>query len=192
MYIIKNITTNDVSIPDLRITLSPGDQIDLDMITSRFYIDQSSSLKGLFAAKKLKCLIKNDTSGMVQIKSAEAPANTDSYQDNISIIDTIKNLEQKLSKKIEDKINSQQHIDGNALNQALVVMQGLLSQIAKNNPAEQKTTTPVDDISETKAVDINSRTINRLTNNVQSKVKHESQTTDNNVKDNIQELEGLL
>jgi len=188
VFVVKNITKNEISIPDLRINLSPGDQVDLDMVTSRFYIEQSWTLKGLLRNHGLKCIVKDDGSGVYQIKTAENPSYNPNEKTSSDVIAAVKNLEEKLSKRLDEKIASQSQqpqIDINLLNQALSALQGIASQSIKGNV--EKT-----DVDNSLVVDIQKRTLDRLSNSSTSNVKHEEQITDNNVSKNIEELEGLL
>mgnify|MGYP003473208947 FL=1 len=189
MYLVKNVSKFDISIPDLRITLAPGDQIDLDMVASRFYIDQSSSLRRAFGPNGLKCVYKNgggEASPLPEAKIAttETPANKN---DSVDVINAVKQLEEKLSKRLDEKMSSQPQIDLNLLNQTLSALQGVVSQVSKpkEEVVEQK------EIDDPRIVDIHKRTLNRLSSNLESNVRHEEQTTDNNVTKNIQELENL-
>lgn len=193
MYIIKNICTHDVTIPDLRITLTPGEKLDLDMVTSRFYIDQSSMLRGLFRANKLQCIIKDTGVGGYEVyhepyvEQKPAPT-TDNSQ---SVIDAVKKLEEKLTKRLDEKVqNSQPQLDLTALNQVIQSLQTIVGQggsaIKPAQPTENK------DIDDSKMVDIQKRTVNRLVNKAESKMTHDEQTTDKDVNKNLRELEDLL
>lgn len=187
MFVVKNITKRELDIPELRVTLSPGHTIDLDMISSRFYIDQSRSLKSLFNSKSLLCLAKDSGVGSLQIKTNENIEND--ITSTTDVLSSIKQLEEKLAKRIDEKVsNSHANVDVNALNKALAALQNLV--IANSQPqAQVQENKSVDD---GKLVDIQKRMVNRLAGNAESKVKHEEQTTDKDVTKNIQELEGLL
>ena len=84
-------------------------------------------------------------------------------------------------------MSSQPQIHLNLLNQTLSALQGVVSQVSKpkEEVVEQK------EIDDPRIVDIHKRTLNRLSSNLESNVRHEEQTTDNNVTKNIQELENL-
>lgn len=197
MYVIKNISKSDVSIPDLRVTLSSGDQIDLDMITSRFYIDQSSALRRMLNGGSLKCILKDDGSGKIQIKMQEAvasPIDQAAQTSPLDVMNAVKQMEEKLSKRLDERINSQPQIDINAVNQALQALQSIANQASSGQPNKNAQTTKADDtdIVDERVVNIHERTLDRLSSKAESKVKHEEQTTDSNVNKNIQELEGLL
>lgn len=188
MFVVKNITRHDVDIPELRVTLSPGHTIDLDMISSRFYIEQARSLRSLFSSKSLLCL--NKDSGSINMQPVTA---TDQPQQNSSmdVINSIKQLEEKLTKRIDEKVShSQPAVDVNALNQALAALQNLTAIVGNSQSQSQPQETK--DVDQGKLVDIQKRMVNRLAGNAESKVKHEEQTTDKDVTKNIQELEGLL
>jgi hypothetical protein len=194
MYIIKNITTYDITIPDLRITLTPDEKIDLDMVTSRYYIDQSSTLRGLFRANKLQCIIKDTGINTYEVHRQEyqpiieSPKPEANQQD---VIDAVKKLEEKLAKRLDEKMqNSQPQIDMNAINQVLQTLQNLVgnNQQVASKPIE----TNAKDIDDKKMVDIQKRTVNRLVNKTESSVKHDEQMSDRNINRNASELEDLL
>jgi len=187
VYIVKNMSKSEVSIPDLRLTLSSGDQIDLDMISSRFYIDQSSILKGMFTSGYLKCICKDDGSGKVQIKTDVEPILSSQLNSPIDIINAVKNMEEKLAKRLDEKINSQPQIDVNAINKALQVLQSIANQANLQTTKAENV-----DVVDERVVNIHERTLDRLSNKAESKVKHEEQTTNSNVNKNIEELEGLI
>jgi len=188
MFVVKNITKHDVDIPELRVTLSPGHTIDLDMISSRFYIEQARSLRSLFSSKSLLCL--NKDSGAINMQPAAA-ADQPQQNSSMDVINSIKQLEEKLTKRIDEKVShSQPAVDVNALNQALAALQNLTAIVG--NSQSQVQSQEAKDVDQGKLVDIQKRMVNRLAGNAESKVKHEEQTTDKDVTKNIQELEGLL
>lgn len=192
MYIIKNISVHDVTIPELRITLSPNEKIDLDMVTSRFYIEQSRNLKAMLRCDKLKCIVKDD--GSVTVKIPDMPQFIEDVEQTnpVNVMDAVKELEEKLAKRLEEKVaNAQPQVDMNAFNQALAALQNLVGGIKSpvNSPQPQE---KIDDVDNKKLVDIQKRTLNRLVNKAESNVKHEEQTTDKDVRRNVSELEGLL
>jgi len=189
MFVVKNITKHDVDIPELRVTLSPGHTIDLDMISSRFYIEQARSLRSLFSSKSLLCL--NKDSGSINMQPTVAMADQPQQNSSMDVISSIKQLEEKLTKRIDEKVShSQPAVDVNALNQALAALQNLTTIVGNAQPQPQSQ--EAKDVDQGKLVDIQKRMVNRLAGNTESKVKHEEQTTDKDVTKNIQELEGLL
>lgn len=198
MYVIKNITSQEISIPELRVTLSPDEKIDLDMVSSRFYIDQSSLLRSLFRANKLKCIIKDNGQGALEIATKErvAPqqASPIPNKDQHDVLDAVKKLEDKIYKKLDEKVqNSQPVIDVNALNQVLQSLQTIVNNTTNSQvAAPQVNQKESDNIDHNKMIDIQKRTVNRLVNKAESHVKHDEQTTDKDVSKNIKELEGLL
>lgn len=197
MFIVKNISNQDVELPDLHIVLSSKDQIDLDMVTSRFHSEQSRSLKGAFRGGYLKVIVKDDHRGDYQIKTDElarqqpifiTPPDPNKNQD---VIAAVKQLEEKLAKRLDDKLSNtpqQPQIDLTALTQALAVLQNLTNQAAKPAAPEK-----VEEASDERVVDIHKRTLDRLSKDAQSNVKHTEEKADNSsVQRNIDELEGLL
>jgi len=196
MYVVKNISTREISMPDLHIVLSPGDQIDIDMMCARFRSEQSFGLKQLIVGGYLKVIIRDDHRGGIQIKTPEAkmPEDMPEYiPKNRDVLDAVKDMEEKLGKKIDEKIaNSQQsQIDPNLLNQALSALQALASGgVAAPQVPDKVINT---EISDKKAVEIQQRMLNRKAINTESNVTHTEQIVDNSdIKKNMDELEGLL
>ena len=111
MYIVKNISKTEVSIPELRVNLAPNDQIDLDMVSSRFYIDQSSLLKRCLRNNALKCIFKDDGSGAFQIKRSEYVQDVKAEVSPSDVVDAVKQLEEKLTKRLEERVSTQPQID---------------------------------------------------------------------------------
>lgn len=192
MYIIKNVSTHDVTVPDLRVTLTPGEKIDLDMVTSRFYIDQSSMLRGLFRANKLQCIMKDTGVGGYEVYQPQIEVQQPVVDNSQSVIDVVKKLEEKLAKRLDEKVqNTQPQVDINALNQVLQNLQAIVGQGSLSNVKTQQNTQNTD-IDDSKMIDIQKRTVNRLVNKAESKVTHDEQTTDKDVNRNLRELEDLL
>lgn len=198
MFIIKNVSKREIDIPQLRIFLGPNEQIDLDMISSRFYTDQCSMLKSLVGGGVIKVLAKDDHSGTFQIKTAEVDQRTHVTitppADNRDVLDAVKKLEEKLSRRLDDKIaaqSQQPQVDMQALTQALTALQSIVSQQA--GKVEEKPKIEAVEIQDSRMVDVHKRTLDRLAGNAKSNVKHTEQISDNkHVKKNMDELEGLL
>lgn len=194
MFVVKNITNREISIPELRINLSPGNTIDLDMVSSRFYIEQARSLKYLFSSNSIVCVVKDSGSSSVQLNSPEQNYKTDEINNSSQdIINYIKQLDHKLSKRIDEKSSQAiPGVDPEALNKAIGVLMSLQNFIPYQNKKEEKSSEDQKSIDETKVINIQKRTIDRLSSNAQSKVRHEEQKTDKDVTKNAEELEGLL
>lgn len=194
MFIVKNVTNQQIEIPELRVVLAPDEKLDLDMVASRFYIDQSRNLRACFNGKKLLCVFKDD--GTKAIKPVEVNNEQVSTSvKNIDVIDAVKQLEDKLTKRLDEKVaNQQPQVDMNVLNQALAALQSLVNNT--QNPQTAKTAkiddTSISDVDEKRLIDIQKRTVNRLVNKAESNVKHEEQITNTDVNKNVNELEGLL
>lgn len=199
MFVVQNISSQEISIPDLRVVLSPGEKVDLDMVSSRFYIEQSSSLKSYFKCDILKCLIKDSNSETYKIGLNNKIENNHSQEKNAAteIINAVKQLEEKLNKRIDEKVSqtsNQAGIDPNVLNQALAALQALASQNTKKPEEKQEPVQPIEasEMSNKKLIDIQKRTLNRISTNTESKVNYKEEKTDNNITKKTQELEDLL
>jgi hypothetical protein len=169
MFVVKNITKHDIDIPELRVTLSPGHTIDLDMISSRFYIEQARSLKSLFSSKLLVCL--NKDSGSINMQPAAVLADQPQQKSSEDVINSIKQLEEKLTKRIDEKVShSQPAVDVNALNQALAALQNLTAIVGGSQSQPQLQPQETKDVDQNKLVDIQKRMVNRLSGNTESKV----------------------
>jgi len=194
VYIVKNNTSHDLSVPELSLTLGPGNKIDLDMITSRHYIDQSRTLRNLLSTNKMICIVRDDGTGAYQIKRVHVQEPRPQSPSSSDVMESIKQLEDKITKRIDEKVaSSQSQIDVNALNNAISALQALTGGSGKiSHIAEQKIEEAKSEIDPKRLVDIQKRTVGRLVNNAESNVKHDEQITDKDVAKNARELEGLL
>jgi len=181
-------------VPELSLTLGPGNKIDLDMITSRHYIDQSRTLRNLLSTNKMICIVRDDGSGAYQIKRVHVQESKPQSPSSSDVMESIKQLEDKITKRIDEKVaNSQPQIDVNALNNAISALKPLTGVSGKiSHIAEQKIEEAKSEIDPKRLVDIQKRTVGRLVNNAESNVKHDEQITDKDVAKNARELEGLL
>lgn len=195
MYIVKNVTSQDISIPELSITLSPGNKVDLDMVSSRYYIDQSRTLKSLLLTNKITCILKDDGRGSFQIKRVSSVKEPQTQQGPSSsdVIDSIKQLEDKITKRIDEKVtNSQANLDVNALNNAIAALQALAGKGGQVAPTKSEDKDTSGELDEKRLLEIQSRTVGRLVGKSESHVKHEEQITDKDIAKNAKELEDLL
>lgn len=191
MFIVRNVSSRDVGLDDLHVLLSKEDQIDLDMVCSRFLSEQSPSLRHSIRSGMLKVVIKDDHRGGIQIKAVDTKPIVPEKPDNKEVLNAVKALEEKLGKRLEEKLatTQQQAIDPNLLTQAIAALQNIANIKPQTNTEKSQDT----DLSDNKSVEIQQRMLNRKTANTQSNVTHHEQIVDNSdVKKNMDELEGLI
>lgn len=197
MYLVRNISNQEIALGDLRIALKPGQQIDLDMICSRYVAEQSPSLR-VFLKKSMLKIVSKDTPTIVkqvhvkEIVSEKQPANDE-------ILREMREQEKRLIERQELLIKkhlgeaAKGGIDPKAmeaLQAAIAALQGIAgSGGAVAAPKQQKAE---EEISEDTAVEIQKRTLDRLSKNAQGSIKHEESKGKSNVDSNIEELGDLL
>ncbi len=194
MYLVKNVSSQEIALGDLKIALRPGQKFDLDTACPRYVLEQSRSLK--FGVKKgIIKIVKKDGGGPITTKATKVST---SEKDNTDIIKAIKESIKESEKRMIERQNalakrmegSGQGLDESsvaALNQAIAA----LENISKGAVAPQQDTTEFD-LPDEKAVEVHKRTIDRVTKNTKGNIKHSESKTESNVDDKIDELENLL
>jgi type III secretory pathway component EscV len=194
MFIVKNVSKKEVSINSLHISIEPDQQLDIDSVCARFHSEQSFALKQMIIGGLLKVIIKDDHRGGIQVKTPEIamPEEMPEYvPKNKDVINAVKQLEEKLTKTIDSKIqNAQPAIDPSLLSKAVDALQALAVQQNSGNSGSGKVLESIDG---EKAVAIQKRTLDRIAKNTESNVIQSEQVVDNsNVQRNTDELNNLL
>lgn len=196
MYLVRNTSTQEIALGDLRIALKPGQQIDLDMICSRYVAEQSPSLK-VFLKKGMLRIASKDVPNVIkevhEVRVVAAP------QNNEEILREMREQEKRLFDRQEALIRkhladpSKGGMDPKALEAlqtAIAALQGLAAggTVAK---APQRME-PQEGLEEGTAVEIQKRTVDRLSKNAKGTIRHEESKAASNVDKNIDELGNLL
>lgn len=193
MYIVRNVSKQEIALGDLRIALKSGQQLDLDMICSRYVAEQSPSLKTFVSRGMLKIITK-DTPGV--IKEIKTVTIIEKDVRNEDIRREIRESEQRIVERQDAMLRkhlgdvSKKGLDQNsleALQQAITALQQIAG--SKSGPSQSEKESSIDDV---KAVDIQTRTIDRLSKNTQGKIKSEETKSQSSVDGNIDELDKML
>jgi len=202
LYLIKNISRGELALGDLRLSLRPGQQQDLDMIASRYVSEQSNCLRVAIKTGRIK-IIKKD-GGIADIpkskprkvirKNKTTIVEVSTPRDDEAILGEIKQLEKRMAERQdilvrkhlkgetgESKINPEQV---EALNAAIAALQGITGGFV---PKEEEF-----HLADDQAVKIQEKTIERLTKEAKGTISHEEKITKSNVDSQIDELEELL
>lgn len=198
MYLIRNISNQEIALGDLRIALKSGQQIDLDMICSRYVAEQSPSLKVFLKRSMLKIVSKDTPFAGKQITVKEVHVTTPPA--NEEILKEMREQEKRLIERQEILIKkhlgdaaAKSGIDPKAmeaLQSAIAALQGIA--VSGGPQTVSKSSDAGDAIEDGTAVEIQKRTLDRLSKNSQGSIKHEESKSKSNVDSNIEELGDLL
>lgn len=200
MYLIRNISKQELALGDLRLSLKSGQQIDLDTICPRYVAEQSPSLK-IFVSKNLIKIVSKDGAGVIETIRETRIVEKDNG--HVEILKELKEQEKRLTERQDILIRK--HL-GEATKtagldpQSIAALQtaiAALQNIAGGNalgtaPAVAKPQIEDDGIDEKQSIGIQKRTIERLSKNTQGNIKHEESKSKSNVDSNIDELGDLL
>jgi hypothetical protein len=171
MYRVKNITNGKVILGDLgNLVLKKDEEVDLDRMFSRGVIDASKDLQK--AIDPNRCLL-----AVLHRDVPLAPA-----QDISQVEETVRRMLSQMG--VGDHANTQQKLD---------LILAALAKGVQSEPAQQKEERlPDHGVSSEKSIDIQTRLIQRLSNNVEAHVEAKTETRDSDVKKNADDLGNLL
>ena len=192
MFVIKNISDNDVVLDDLRLVLGPNREIDLDKVASRSLTDYSSKLRLAIHQQRVRVVVKDP--------DRNVPGNPAPSLDKAVLADMEDRIKAdfavQLSKK-DDQINQLTA----AIHQLVTQLQKQPAQVVQvvhsGGPVAESTTSDTgsspSDISDDIASSIHAKAMARMEKNVVGNIDHEAETVkDDHLQNNITELEGLL
>lgn len=193
MYWIRNISNQEIALNDLRIALKRGQEIDLDMICSRYFAEQSFSLKHFIKKSMLKIVSKDEPNLSKKIVHNERSASND------EIMKELREQEKRIIER-QDALIKKHLGDANKsgidpktmenLQTAIAAMQAIAQSGGSTAaPKSQNVTEAVEDGT---AVEIQKRTLNRLSRGTQGNIKQNETKSTSNVDSNIDELGDLL
>lgn len=197
MYIIKNISKQDLVLGDLRLSLRPGQQQDLDKISSRYVLEQSTSIKTGIKKRLIKVIRKDSSTSPPTSEAITTIVEKDSNEEVMKEIKALKkdliNRQQAIARQQQTAIESAGGgLGGDAmgqLNQAIAALQSV-AQGGGGSVSEVKD--DEFDLPDDKAVEVHKRTVNRLSKDTKGKITHSESRSNANVDSNIDELEDLL
>lgn len=183
------MTRHDVVLGDLRAIIRPGKQEDLDRFAARYTVEQSTDLRIAMKRGALRLVQKDNPFAQVH----PDPEPVAEKQNNEDVMSALKDMEKRLAARLDNQVqkkSAEASLDDESigkLNDAIAALQGIAvgGGIAPSQEEEIE-------IEDEKAVDIHERSINRLTQGAQSKIKSKEETGSSNAESNISELEDLL
>lgn len=195
MYRVRNVSKQEIALGDLKIALRPGQEIDLDMICSRYIAEQSVSLK-VFLKKSMLKIISKDTPGI--IKHTKEIIVTEKPSNNEEILKELRDQEKRLIERQDLMIKKHlgeatKGLDPKAmeaLQSAIAALQNIVVPTAAK--VEAKPVEAQGPIGDKTAIEIQKRTLDRLSKNVSGKISHEESKSKSNVDSNIDELGDML
>lgn len=190
MYIVKNVSSYEVRLADLRIALKPGQEQDLDLICSRFVADQSGSLKGAISRNEIKIMCRDGIH--IKMKPFEHAAATK----NDEVIQEMRELEKRINERqdalIRKNLAGGKQIDDEtmgALQSAIKALQGIATTGSTEKPQQKQSEIAVPD---DKVVDIQKRMIDRVSKDTKSNIKSSDSKEKSDINKNVDELGDLL
>lgn len=196
MYIVQNITRNEVYLNDLRAIIFPGKQEDLDNFASRHVVEQSKDLRLALKRGGLRIVKKdNPNNGIIESGNNNPPP----AQQSPEVIKAIADMEKRLTENFNLKISK--HVDnpqqGGIDSESMQKLQDAINALQNIAVQGGSTAKSVDqensyDEEDPNVVDIHQRSINRLTKDTKSHIQHKKEQGKSNADSNIEELEDLL
>ena len=196
MYMVKNVSKNEVVISDMHISLPSGRSIDLDMVKPRYASEQSKYLSMAIKSGMLKVIRKDGET----IDPSLIPVVQEDKSN--SLIDALKEMEKRLTeninaqvtKTVSDQKEASQTLDVSGLNSAVESLQKIIMNNGiQSTPQQGKIGTQEEiGMDEAMMVDIHTRAVSRMSKNVEGNLRHEEVKEKSNISDNLDELEGLM
>lgn len=197
MYIIKNVTTYEIPLADLRIALKPNQQQDLDLICSRSIAEQSGDLKGALVKGSIKIVNKDGMAISNKFRLIPDLVNNStvsSSNNQPEIIKEIRDLEKRINERqdlmMRKHMSSPKGLDEKTtenLNSVIEALKSLAGHSGSSQPGYQET-----EIDDKKAVDIQERVINRVAKDSKGSIKSEESKEKASIDKNVDELGDLL
>lgn len=193
MFFIVNTTKQSLSISDLKLILGPRQGIDLDVKHSREQAEKSAGLKKLI--KKGMISVKNKTEPVVESRFVQ-----EIHTHNHNELDMEKmkaDIMSGLKEAIVESIPTQQPQPQVQPGVDMAELAKMIAQLVPQGQAGQVINSMKHDedvkVNDDVLADIHSRTVNKIVEGVESgDINCESSTTQNDIDENIDELEGLL
>lgn len=190
------MTRHEIALGDLRATIKPSKQADLDHFAARYVVEQSRDLRIALKRGALRLVRKDNPLGHAEtqpIAQKAKPVKTLDQSDDVmkALRDMEKRLGARLDNQVEKKVSSSGGIDeesANMLKDAISSLQGL----ASGNISQKQDNTDEYEIEDEKAVDIHERSINRIVKGSESNINHSEEVGSSNADKNIDELEDML
>lgn len=193
MYLITNVSNQEIAISDLGVTLYPKQAIDLDKINTNIDPNKSKDLKIAISKKCLKVLHHtNDSPPQEVVVKNESGFDKDSLMSEIREVIKQEIGSKSQSNQIPEKNNNED------IKELLSEFKSLMQNINSNNSSgnnDNKSDSNIidDDVDEDKLGEIHAKAVEKITKNTKGTVAYEnSKVKDNKMNSNISELEDLF
>lgn len=194
MYLVRNITTYEIPLHDLRISLKANQQQDLDMICARTIAEQSGDLKQALIKGQIKIVNKDGMAISNKFKAMPTPSkNSVSNAPQPEVIQEIRELEKRLNER-HDLMMRKHMSEAKPLDEKTTETLNLAIEALKSLAGQPKASSAVQEtqIDNGKAVDIQQRVINRVSKDSKGSIKTEESKEKSNINKNVDELGDLL
>lgn len=196
MYIVQNMTRHEIALGDLRATIKPSKQADLDHFAARYVVEQSRDLRIALKRGALRLVRKDNPLGNNEtqpIAQKAKPVKTLDQSDDVmkALRDMEKRLGARLDNQVEKQVSSSGGINEENANMLKNAIESL-QDIASGNISQKQNNTAEYEIEDEKAVDIHERSINRIVKDTESNISHNEELGSSDADDNISELEDML
>jgi hypothetical protein len=193
MYIIRNNTEGKVIIGDLNLTLTHGEEKDLDLLFSRSTIAGSHNLRSAISPSKAKrpaVVVVKDSPDIVISVAPQPIATPLPTVDQ----DALEAMEMRIREQMAEQMKKLMEKDKTATTDDLAAkMDLILKALASGQTTAAKPSVAEEEIDDEKMIDIHKRTIERLTRNSKASIQSsQSESKDTGVNDKAEELEGLI
>jgi hypothetical protein len=194
MFFIVNTTKQSLSIADLKLILGPRQGIDLDVKYSRDQIDKSQGLKSLISKGIVS--VKNKTEPLVETKFIQEVHNHNEFDTEKMKLEIMDGLKEAIAESLPSPPQVQQpqqplNIDIEALAKMIASMMPQGQQVIQSErftSQDEEVEVDADVMS-----NMNSRAASKIVKGVESsEASFDTEKTNNDIEDNIDELEELL
>jgi len=188
LYLIANVSNNEIVIEDLGITLFPKQAIDLHKISTKVSPENSSNLKQAIQKKAIKVLmIKDEINKNLIVEAAPTGVNKDEMMNELKSF-----LKEEISKNLQN-ISQPQTDNSEKFDKLIKMMEGMSNNSGKNKNIPEKEVEETVEVDEAKIANIHTRAMQKITQNAQGSISYsEEKVTDNNLNDDLSKLENLL
>lgn len=169
MFKIKNVSKGSILMSDINLILKQHQEIDLDSILARQSSEASSHLK------------KAITKGLIEVVQKDVVQNH-----SLEELEKKLELQCQIIEKLLEKVNTtnQPSIDAK--------LESIISALHKGVPQQAKVEEDLYVIDDDKQIDIDKRSIERLTQNIESRVEAKKDRLASDIDKKTNELEDLL
>ena len=181
MYLVLNVSTDDIFINDLNINLSSKQAIDLHKINLKKNPYQSQELNKYIKQKRLKVLYKDNKGFQIQ----QSPQPKKQKKEELDL----NQIRQIIREEMAEKSLSQPQPQSNQSEELKEIMNLLKGVVANSS---DKNIHMDNDDSVDKIDSIHAKAVKKMMDGVKGSIKSQDQKVKNSISKNLSELEELL